>query len=627
MLYTPDPDALPDAEPWETVYLSNRDLVAQIPINYVTHPGVSVTAACFGNGTYSSNAAQRCISNLLAAQYRRIIVDLYWDSSLRQYGLCPVKLPSSAQGTVGGGSATPGPTSATISSAQITNNPAHARRQTSTIDALTSAGLNATSTSSLSSSVAPVPTSTSGSGETLYDLGSVQCSHHLYGSDVDPLFLDFLQNTSNTIEARLLYVELNLHAAASTDAPGSPAQAVTGKELPSQSELIGQQINSSLQAFIYKPGQLLSDRANLNASWDDVKTSELPVVSYYTREKQPDGVYSTPDGWPTEAYVQLTKVLRVFLSWGTIDPQMQGYDFASDGDVLFPHGYLSTPRSIDASSDGQVTFGCFFDASRTHVNQVNSSWAVTSLDQTAALPYSELVNNVTACGITPTLNNTLSGASADNGVNPYLDFSRSAVWNWAPNEPRNTTKTGAAANQAQPQFRCALLETSTIYAGHWRVDYCTDTHRAACRIQHEPYQWVLSDQEVDFWTAVDACPDNADFSVPHTALENQYLYQHIVSQNLDMVDVGNLSAGVWVNFNSLQTEYCWIYTGPNGTCPYSYYGKAGQFREILVPTIAAIIVFVLTALTMFVKCNVNRRNSRARKRGGGGGWDYEGVPS
>jgi len=54
--------------------------------------------------------------------------------------------------------------------------------------------------------------------------------------------------------------------------------------------------------------------------------------------------------------------------------------------------------------------------------------------------------------------------------------------------------------------------------------------------------------------------------------------------------------------------------------------KNQQRREVLIPTIAAIIVLLLTALTLFVKCNVNRRMSRRRKRGEGG-WDYEGVPS
>ena len=85
-------------------------------------------------------------------------------------------------------------------------------------------------------------------------------------------------------------------------------------------------------------------------------------------------------------------------------------------------------------------------------------------------------------------------------------------------------------------------------------------------------------------------------------------------------------AGVWINFNSLNLQTCWVATGPNGTCPYYDDSRATQSRQVLVPTIAAIIVLILTALTLFVKCSANRRNSKNRRRGEGG-WDYEGVPS
>jgi len=68
---------------------STRDLAYPVPINFVTHPGVSVTAACFGNRTYSAIAAGKCISNLLAAQYRQLVLDIYWDASARQFSLCP----------------------------------------------------------------------------------------------------------------------------------------------------------------------------------------------------------------------------------------------------------------------------------------------------------------------------------------------------------------------------------------------------------------------------------------------------------------------------------------------------------------------------------------------------------
>lgn len=71
--------------------------------------------------------------------------------------------------------------------------------------------------------------------------------------------------------------------------------------------------------------------------------------------------------------------------------------------------------------------------------------------------------------------------------------------------------------------------------------------------------------------------------------------------------------------------------GVNASCPYS--GSMGlaeemQRRNILVPTVAALITLVVTALTVFVKVvgnrSVSRMSKRYRKRDV---MFYEGVPS
>jgi hypothetical protein len=86
------------------------------------------------------------------------------------------------------------------------------------------------------------------------------------------------------------------------------------------------------------------------------------------------------------------------------------------------------------------------------------------------------------------------------------------------------------------------------------------------------------------------------------------------------------SSGIWANFNSLDVQACWVTGGPNATCPYYEDEDADERRQIVIPTVAAIIVLIITALTLFVKCNANRRNSRRKKRVIEG-WEYEGVPS
>ena len=82
---------------------------------------------------------------------------------------------------------------------------------------------------------------------------------------------------------------------------------------------------------------------------------------------------------------------------------------------------------------------------------------------------------------------------------------------------------------------------------------------------------------------------------------------------------------LWVDFNDLDIEDCWV-IGQNSTCPYQDQ-KVGQGREVVVPTVAAVVVFVLAILTVFIKCAANRRNTRRRRKRVDDGWDYEGVPS
>lgn len=72
---------------------------------------------------------------------------------------------------------------------------------------------------------------------------------------------------------------------------------------------------------------------------------------------------------------------------------------------------------------------------------------------------------------------------------------------------------------------------------------------------------------------------------------------------------------------------CWV-EGVNSTCPYVSRTDTNKVRIVVVPTVAAVAIFLLAALTFFVKCAANRReDKRGRRRRNVGGWEYEGVPS
>lgn len=66
-----------------------------IPINFVTSPGVSITKACFGTGTYDYNSAIQCVSNLISIGFRKLHLSAYWDASRSTWSLCPSLISNS----------------------------------------------------------------------------------------------------------------------------------------------------------------------------------------------------------------------------------------------------------------------------------------------------------------------------------------------------------------------------------------------------------------------------------------------------------------------------------------------------------------------------------------------------
>jgi hypothetical protein len=165
--------------------------------------------------------------------------------------------------------------------------------------------------------------------------------------------------------------------------------------------------------------------------------------------------------------------------------------------------------------------------------------------------------------------------------------------------------------------------------GHWRSTNCTEERRAACRIGNSPFSWVLSDTFSYFSNISETCPEGSSFAVPRTGLENQYLYRHLLSLPESKINPDSSNAllrEIWVDFNSIDVTSCWVSGGSGATCPYASDPQQLERRTVLVAAVAGIIIVVIAALTFFVKCNANRRNSRRRKRAIDG-WEYEGVPS
>ena len=614
---------------------SSRDLEQQVPINFVPHSSVSLSQACFGNGVYVDTSAQQCISNLLGSEFQSFYLDLYWDKRLRQYSFCPISIPANdivAKPSTTG-AATSSPANANLS--QTLTSGGHSPRawtgilarqasnsiSTSTIPAMTVSSTTETATQ-------PPIFTFQDHGDTVYQLGPYNCTSTITLDFVNGIFLGWIRSTSDTIQANILYVLVNLHVAQPIEQSGEPAQEVNAEDLPPPSQSLSTTFSRALSQYVYTPTDLQNERSNMNNSWLALESSRQPFLDYMTVQRlNSRGELSTTDGWPCQAYIQRKAGKRVFIGWDTVDSQMAKYNLTNDDGYMFPPGELDEPRAIIPDDNGAIltSGGCFYDPDQISVANVNNSFATTQLFHLEG----NLIDNTTSCGMSPILNSTLNNGTADQYPGFYLEFSQIAVWNWAEGEPINSSVVKAEPNYDKSEttnnFRCAVMDISPAYLGHWRVEDCTARYRAACREGGQPYQWRISQSNVDYTSAAEAesvCTGNSSFSVPHTGLENMYLY-HTALRDLQATDA---SARIWVNFNSLDYEGCWVSGGPNATCPYFIDESALQTRTVLVPTIAAIVVLILTALTLFVKCNTNRRRTRRRRRGLDG-WEYEGVPS
>lgn len=456
---------------------------------------------------------------------------------------------------------------------------------------------------------------------------------------------DYIHQTENTLAAHLLYIILNIHAAASPESPTGPAPSPD--TLPSSSQLLGSLFSANLSEYIYTPANLLSERTNLNNSWYTVPEMYRPASGYYNTSANENGIFSTSNGWPAESYIEFSKSRRFLLGYGSIDPQMSEYSFAGDESTIFSAGFIQSNQTIDISDTGDITNGCFL-ANLTNVgsSDINSSWATyyaadnsyTFLASDISSLYN-LTTSLTACGISPLLNIPLFNTSVQINLAPYRNFSLSTIWSWAPGEPKNFSEGDTGTDSLFRCARTALYPTPEHGHGRWHVDNCSLKNYAACRIPSQPYNWTLTSYQTSYSYAAAACPSPYIFAAPRTALENAYLHQtiEILSHHrTNLAPEGNeRGADIWLNFNSISVKECWVTGGVNATCPYTADGgekHAVQKKIILVPTVAAFIVLVIGILTAFDKvggnANAGRGNRRKKKRRMGcDSMFYEGVPS
>ncbi|TKX21178.1 hypothetical protein C1H76_6719 [Elsinoe australis] len=687
--YVPDPAAVPSGT-LATSILSQRDLSSRIPINFVTHPTVTLKSVCFADDRYEDNAIRKCLSNLLATGYRRILLDVYWNPLLAQWSICPGAVPAIASNPASSSSEqtrsaaqTTGlslsdlPTSGVVArglpTAIVTTVPnvKLQRRQTTDTQIPDSSSSSASSLTSDSESAQPTEVADSPS---LFQVGPYQCTSTANINLIRDVFEDHFVNTGNNLNATLKYLIINVH-----NAELLPDQDGDSGSTPSLTT-ISRALNTTLSPFIYTPALLQEQRANLNASWFTAPFDQQPDTLYFRYGVNSSGIASTTDGWPSEGYAELIEAKRILIGFGESSLPANQYDTSLDDLIIFPPGSLTSPREVAVSSTGAVTSGCLFVNTSLSPLSINDSFVIPSSSSPTFSTTSGVLHNTTtslsACGISPLLNTTLSNTSAGSDIQPYRSFVRASIWSWQSDQP--------ASSPNNTQNRCAALNI-TAPQGRWEVAACTSRLPGACRIANQPYEWTLSTQRGPYDSIPRVCPSNSTFSVPRTALENSYLRATIARLRDDPNDgslaglEASLIAGangdedlrrrdvslpdtfpgpypdvaasdtsslhlstyqkrqdaddilIWLNLNDLDVQGCFV-QGINATCPYT--PRAGEAsRRVIVPIVAAVIVFCLAGLTIFVKCAANRagvKRKRRRKglgRGGDGLGEYEGVPS
>lgn len=465
----------------------------------------------------------------------------------------------------------------------------------------------------------------------MYDLGPYRCTDSLDLHSLVQVLVGYFQDSKSQLTTYTNYLVLNLHVATSYTAPTKPPSAVTGADLPSsQDERVGSFLGINLREYLYGPAQLDEDRSNLNDSWYQVEPNFVPVAEYFTIYKDASGIQSTPDGWPSSKYVQSARSARVLIEYGSVVPQLAAYDLSQDLNAVFLPGSLTSAFQISAAPNGSLTSGCIYNPSATEVSQANSSWAMSngvpvqngaSTESTLG-SITDTISGITSCGISPVLNSTLFGQTADVNIDPYRNVSLSTGWAWGIGEPQGAATGGGT--HGQPEFdRCAVMDLSLN--GRWRSTNCTEQRRGACRVGSSPFTWQLSNSAVGYRNASSTCPPGTSFAVPRTALENTYLFRHLLTESPSVIDPTSNDPTlreVYLDFNSIDVTSCWVSGGPTANCPYASEPQELERRTVLI----GIVILIITALTLFVKCNAVRRNSRRRKRVIEG-WEYEGVPS
>ncbi|KAK9473334.1 uncharacterized protein V1510DRAFT_414767 [Dipodascopsis tothii] len=595
---------------------SQRDLAQNVSIDQLTYPGVNLNTVILDKYNYTADSLA-LTSQLLDVGFRRVFVDLFWNPNNATLQLCPfVGRPDTVDnglaGFSGGGSTVYCAENVTINNlldaiydwiadtdtnlaagaAIITLNLRWPRdgQETRVQRRQLAAGLAAEPATAAATTVASHASETRGSAASVLSSGASALSSaaHSVAASHSSIRL------STPSSARL---HTTARASLSSVRPSSTAASTTvsaAAQVSFTADLVSDQIRGKLRYWMYTPTELDSDRES-RLTWDDSGRDS--------------------NGWPLLDKVLYVDDHRLLFTYGVIEIGNDTYPYDQDLDSMFPPSELlfEESRMISTSSSTSHTTGtrlngvCSLGDNGMYIGDTHlaPSWLLAWDNNDDAFTAAS-VRDYVACGYSPVLNSTHS--DMESFVTSFL---QNSIWSWSPGQPPVV----ASSDQSH---QCAVITPDG-----WTVTSCySPQQHAACRIDKESYEWTLSASAATFADAKCSAESGhtGSLSLPRTALQNSYL-------RLALANAGYGAA--FVELNSIAGANCWVSGGTDATCPYQRTTRVSV--EVIVPTVATIIVSVLLALTMWSKWrdynHVKARRRRKRRAKIFAENEYKGVPS
>ncbi|CCH41448.1 putative secreted protein [Wickerhamomyces ciferrii] len=395
----------------------------------------------------------------------------------------------------------------------------------------------------------------------------------------------FTSETDTNLSANLILLMFNTHGLLKKSSSNSQNN---DNITYSNNNTLSQILQSTFSYKLYTPSALTADRF---------------VNRTYNSEEQSN------DGFPTVSHFLFTDKRRVVSTiWQDNLPSNTTYNLTSDYNIVFPQSDLNS--SFTSLNNTVVP-----STEEEFINTANGNWRFAYDDDNTKFNNGS-IRHLIDWGYSPILNSAVLESS------DIASIFNTSLWSWDSAEPleeniaKEINKDSDNTRNSQTAYKCAALSSTG-----WKVENCYDSKYVACRKQSRAFEWELSLDKQTYFNAEDVCPDNTNFSVPRTALQQYSLVNYLKTLPENH--------SIWIDMNSISINDCWVTGGPNSNCPYQKVTNERNFAEMLTPaSVFCLVIFLGMILLRLKRVPVqdNRKHWKKLLQQNKEN-EYEGVPS